>query len=255
LCVWAARRPSGAGGEDGPIPGAGTERGRRPGDLCRGRGQPARAAARAEVQLTLAQQPPASPSLAGGTCRPVPRPSSPGATPATSTRGRGDQTLEAGFGGRPQELLGVARLAIRFLSDGPLSSRRSFCTVGAAWTDRAPNVSRLDPPGAVQFNAEHPSRNRKVVGSNPTPWRLARCESAQRQGTGSPERTARRRRRSCISGAEHREAEANDGRYSRQFLPSLERERHQRIGQHGQQPACGERRRSIAEGLRGRLGR
>jgi hypothetical protein len=29
-------------------------------------------------------------------------------------------------------------------------------------------VSRLDPSGADQIDAEHPSRNRKVVGSNPT---------------------------------------------------------------------------------------
>ncbi len=39
---------------------------------------------------------------------------------------------------------------------------------GAVWTDEAPNVSRLDPSGAVQIDAEHPTRNRKVVGSNPT---------------------------------------------------------------------------------------
>jgi hypothetical protein len=39
---------------------------------------------------------------------------------------------------------------------------------GAVWTDGASNVSRPDPPGAVQVDAEHPSRNRKVVGSNPT---------------------------------------------------------------------------------------
>jgi hypothetical protein len=39
---------------------------------------------------------------------------------------------------------------------------------GAVWTDGAGNVSRLDPSGAVQIDAEHPSRNRKVVGSNPT---------------------------------------------------------------------------------------
>jgi hypothetical protein len=39
---------------------------------------------------------------------------------------------------------------------------------GAVWTDEAPNVSRLDPSGAVQIDAEHPSRNRKVVDSNPT---------------------------------------------------------------------------------------
>jgi hypothetical protein len=39
---------------------------------------------------------------------------------------------------------------------------------GAIWTDEAPDVSRLDPSGAVQVDAEHPTRNRKVVGSNPT---------------------------------------------------------------------------------------
>jgi hypothetical protein len=39
---------------------------------------------------------------------------------------------------------------------------------GAVWTDEALNVRRLDPSGAVQIDAEHPSRNRKVVGSNPT---------------------------------------------------------------------------------------
>jgi len=39
---------------------------------------------------------------------------------------------------------------------------------GAVWTDGPSNVSRLDPSVAVQIDAEHPSRNRKVVGSNPT---------------------------------------------------------------------------------------
>jgi hypothetical protein len=38
----------------------------------------------------------------------------------------------------------------------------------AVWTDEASNVSRLDPSGAVQSDAEHPSRNRKVEGSNPS---------------------------------------------------------------------------------------
>jgi hypothetical protein len=33
----------------------------------------------------------------------------------------------------------------------------------AVWTDGAGNVSRLDPSGAVQFDAEHLSRHRKVV--------------------------------------------------------------------------------------------
>jgi hypothetical protein len=39
---------------------------------------------------------------------------------------------------------------------------------GAVWTDGASNVSRLDPSGADQVDAEHPSRNRKVEGSNPS---------------------------------------------------------------------------------------
>jgi hypothetical protein len=39
---------------------------------------------------------------------------------------------------------------------------------GSVWTDEALNVSRPDPSGADQIDAEHPSRNRKVVGSNPT---------------------------------------------------------------------------------------
>jgi hypothetical protein len=39
---------------------------------------------------------------------------------------------------------------------------------GAVWTDGAPNVSRLDPSRAIPTDAEHPTRNRKVVGSNPT---------------------------------------------------------------------------------------
>jgi hypothetical protein len=39
---------------------------------------------------------------------------------------------------------------------------------GAIWTEGAPNVSRLNPSGAIQIDAEHPARNRKIVGSNPT---------------------------------------------------------------------------------------
>jgi hypothetical protein len=38
---------------------------------------------------------------------------------------------------------------------------------GAVWTDGAANLSRLDPSGAYWIDAEHPARNRKVVGSNP----------------------------------------------------------------------------------------
>ena len=39
---------------------------------------------------------------------------------------------------------------------------------GAVWTDEASSVGSLDPSGADQVDAEHPTRNRKVVGSNPT---------------------------------------------------------------------------------------
>jgi hypothetical protein len=39
---------------------------------------------------------------------------------------------------------------------------------GAVWTDEAPNASRQDPSGAVQVDAEHLARNRKVEGSNPS---------------------------------------------------------------------------------------
>jgi hypothetical protein len=35
---------------------------------------------------------------------------------------------------------------------------------GAVWTDGASNLSRPDPSGAYWVDAEHPSRNRKVVG-------------------------------------------------------------------------------------------
>jgi hypothetical protein len=39
---------------------------------------------------------------------------------------------------------------------------------GAIRTNEASNVSRLDPSGADQIDADYPTRNRKVVGSNPT---------------------------------------------------------------------------------------
>jgi hypothetical protein len=38
---------------------------------------------------------------------------------------------------------------------------------GAVWSDSTSNVSRLDPSGAIQIDAEHPTRNRKIEGSNP----------------------------------------------------------------------------------------
>jgi hypothetical protein len=39
---------------------------------------------------------------------------------------------------------------------------------GSVWIDAAPNVSRQDPTSAVQADTKHLTRNRKVVGSNPT---------------------------------------------------------------------------------------
>jgi hypothetical protein len=50
---------------------------------------------------------------------------------------------------------------------------------GAVWTDQPSNVSSLDPSGANQIDAEHPSRNRKVIdcfgidGTNDRPPRRA----------------------------------------------------------------------------------
>jgi hypothetical protein len=34
---------------------------------------------------------------------------------------------------------------------------------GALWTDRASDMSGLDPSGAVQVDAEHPARDRKAA--------------------------------------------------------------------------------------------
>jgi hypothetical protein len=36
--------------------------------------------------------------------------------------------------------------------------------LGAVWTDAAPHVSRENPTGTVQVDAEHLARNRKVEG-------------------------------------------------------------------------------------------
>jgi hypothetical protein len=38
----------------------------------------------------------------------------------------------------------------------------------SVWIDEASNVSRLYPSGAVQVDVEHPARNRKVEGSDPS---------------------------------------------------------------------------------------
>jgi hypothetical protein len=49
---------------------------------------------------------------------------------------------------------------------------------GAVWTDEASNVSRLDRSGAAQADAEHPSSNRMVVGSNPSSGSTTSTQSA-----------------------------------------------------------------------------
>ena len=49
---------------------------------------------------------------------------------------------------------------------------------GSVWTDGPANVSRLDSFGAVQVDAEHPSRNRKVEASNPSSGSITAGQSA-----------------------------------------------------------------------------
>jgi hypothetical protein len=44
---------------------------------------------------------------------------------------------------------------------------------GAVWTDGPPDVSSLDPSGAIQIDAEHPTRNgraRHFTIAGMTPW-------------------------------------------------------------------------------------
>jgi hypothetical protein len=60
-----------------------------------------------------------------------------------------------------------ARLGIRFFIGCALIIHLIIQTIGldpsrAVWTDEASNVSRPDPSGADQVDAEHPARNRKV---------------------------------------------------------------------------------------------
>jgi hypothetical protein len=74
-----------------------------------------------------------------------------------------------------------ARLAIRFFVGCALIIRLIIQTIlldptGAVWTDEPSNVSRLDPSGADQIDAENPTRNRKVVGSNPTSGSISAAE-------------------------------------------------------------------------------
>jgi hypothetical protein len=67
----------------------------------------------------------------------------------------------------------AACFAIRFFVGCGLIIPMIIQTIGldpsrAVWTDEASNVSRLDPSGAYWVDAEHPTRNRKVEGSNPS---------------------------------------------------------------------------------------
>ena len=52
---------------------------------------------------------------------------------------------------------------------------------GAVWTDEAANMRRPDPSGAIQVDAEHPTRNPKVVGTNPTSGSKNRSSMAIKQ--------------------------------------------------------------------------
>jgi hypothetical protein len=66
--------------------------------------------------------------------------------------------------------LPAACLAIRFCVGCALIIRLIIQTIlldpsRAIWTDSASNVSRPDPSQAIQIDAEHPTRNRKVEGA------------------------------------------------------------------------------------------
>jgi hypothetical protein len=37
---------------------------------------------------------------------------------------------------------------------------------GSVWTESASNLSSLDPSGAIQIDAEHPTRNRKIADTS-----------------------------------------------------------------------------------------
>ena len=56
---------------------------------------------------------------------------------------------------------------------------------GAVWTDEAPNVSRPDPTGADQIDAEHQPTDLAVGGSNPS--RRAKCAGQRFCSKGSRE--------------------------------------------------------------------
>jgi hypothetical protein len=87
--------------------------------------------------------------------------------------GRLRRRQEASQGARPSRCASpqpcqhrVARLAIRFCVGCPRIIPMVIHTIlldpsGSIWTDEASNVSRPDPSGAVQVDAEHPPRNRR----------------------------------------------------------------------------------------------
>jgi hypothetical protein len=61
---------------------------------------------------------------------------------------------------------GINRRGIRFFAGCALIIHLIIQTIlldpsGAVWTDEASNVSRLNPSGADQIDAKHPTRNRK----------------------------------------------------------------------------------------------
>ena len=84
---------------------------------------------------------------------------------------------------------GVNRRGIRFFVGCALIIHLIIQTIllylsGAVWTDDAAHVSRLDPSGAVQVDAEHPTRNWKIGGSNPSSSSTRQSEGV----TGTAER-------------------------------------------------------------------
>ena len=60
-----------------------------------------------------------------------------------------------------------------FAHEDPASRRLIIQTIrrdpyGSLWTDGAPNLSRVDPSGADQIDAEHQATDLAVGGSNPS---------------------------------------------------------------------------------------
>jgi hypothetical protein len=104
---------------------------------------------------------------------------------------------------------GVNRRGIRFFVGCALIIRLIIQTIvlypsGAVWTDDAAHVSRLDPSGADQADADHPTRNRKVEGSNPSSGSKSAGQRAfSALLTGQPQQAV------IPSGLDHRAAGAS----------------------------------------------